>query len=76
MSRLTAATGLTIHVNDEPRTLAGPATLEALMSELGLAGLQGLAVAVNHSVVPRTAWAAQPLADGDRVLVIRAAQGG
>ena len=46
------------------------------MRELGLARLQGVAVAVNQAVVPRAAWPAHPLADGNRVLVIRAAQGG
>jgi sulfur carrier protein len=76
MSCLTASTGLAIHVNDEPRVLAGPTTLDTLMDELGLAGLAGVAVAVNQSVVPRAAWSEQALARGDRVLVIRAAQGG
>ncbi len=76
MSSSLATTHLAIRVNDEPRTLAGPATLEMLVGELGLADRPGVAVAVNQTVVPRAAWASHPLADGDRVLVIRAAQGG
>jgi sulfur carrier protein len=36
----------------------------------------GIAVAVNEAVVPRTAWAATPLAPGDRVEVLTAVQGG
>jgi sulfur carrier protein len=63
-------------VNDEPRALAGPTTLAMLVGELGLADRHGVAVAVNNAVVPRAVWPAHPLAGGDRVLVIRAAQGG
>ena len=72
----TATASLTIRVNDEPRTLAVSTTLDALVRDLGLAGRKGVAVAVNNAVVPRAAWPAHFLADGDRVLVIRATQGG
>ena len=71
-----ATASLTICVNDEPRALAGATTLAALVRALGLAERKGVAVAVNKSVVPRAAWPAHPLHDGDRVLVIRATQGG
>lgn len=37
---------------------------------------KGLAVAVNAEVVPRSAWASTTLADGDRVELLVAAQGG
>ena len=72
----TAAASLTIRINDEPRTLAGPTMLDALVRELGLAGRKGVAIAVNNCVVPRATWPERALAEGDRVLVIRAAQGG
>jgi sulfur carrier protein len=67
---------MNITVNDEPRALPAAATLETLIAELGRAGRGGLAVAVNDSVVPRARWGEQTLAEGDRVLVIRATQGG
>ncbi len=70
------AAGLAIFVNDEPRTLAAPARLDALVSELGLGDRKGVALAVNGSVVPRGSWSGHALASGDRVLVIRATQGG
>ena len=72
----TATASLTIRVNVEPRTFAVPTTLDALVRDLGLADRKGVAVAVNNAVVPRAAWPARSLADGDRVLVIRATQGG
>ena len=36
----------------------------------------GVAVAVDGEVVPRAAWAATPLADGARIEVLTAVQGG
>ena len=66
-----------VFVNDEPRDIAqADATVEALMRVSGLPSLDGVAVAVNDGVVPRPQWTARSLNDGDRVLVIRATQGG
>ena len=76
MSPTITAPSITIRVNDELRALAGAATLTDLVRELGLAERKGVAIAVNNAVVPRPAWPTRPLADGDRVLVIRATQGG
>lgn len=66
----------TITLNDRPRTLNGDRTLSALVAELGLAERRGVAVAVNGAVVSRSGWSAHELREGDRVLVIRATQGG
>lgn len=71
-----AVASLTISVNDESRAVAAGATIGDLVRELGLAARKGVAVAVNHAVVPRTTWSTHALAEGDRVLVIRATQGG
>ena len=66
-----------IFVNDEPREVnAGDETVGALMRASGLSSPEGVAVAVNDGVVPRPQWATRALNDGDRVLVIRATQGG
>jgi sulfur carrier protein len=65
-----------VFVNDRPHALAGPATLGGLLGELGIAGRKGVAAAVNGAVVPRASWASRALCGGDRVLVIRATQGG
>jgi sulfur carrier protein len=67
---------LGVFVNDQPHTLAGPPTLGGLLGELGLAGRRGIAAAVNGAVVPRASWESRALSGGDRVLVIRATQGG
>jgi sulfur carrier protein len=65
-----------VYLNDQPVALEGAATLLALLSARGLAGRKGVAAAVNGDVVPRPEWERRALAAGDRVLVIRATQGG
>jgi sulfur carrier protein len=65
-----------IFVNDRPHELDAPSTLMALLGRLGLADRRGVAAAVNAEVVPRAAWETRALAQGDRVIVIRATQGG
>lgn len=65
-----------IFVNDEPRE-AGPAsTLAHFMDGLALRTFDGIAVAVNDTVVPRAGWAAHVLTESDRLLIIQATQGG
>jgi sulfur carrier protein len=71
-----AAEPLSILVNDRPHALAGAATLADLLRDLGLAERKGVAAAVNGAVVARAEWPGRALAAGDRVLVIRATQGG
>lgn len=67
---------LGILVNDQHRSLAAPASLLGLLADLGLEKTRGVAAAVNGEVVPRSAWDRRMLADGDKVLLIRATQGG
>lgn len=62
-------------VNGEVRQLPEPATVAALLEELGL-GRDGVAVAVNRRVVPRSAHATHELGPDDEVEVIQAVGGG
>jgi sulfur carrier protein len=65
-----------IFLNDRPVALEGAATLHQLLAAQGLAERPGIAAAVNGDVVPRREWERRVLGRGDRVLVIRATQGG
>jgi len=67
---------MTVNVNDAPTQLEDGATLSALLTQLSQDRRNGLAVAVNGRVVLARQWAEHELADGDRVLLIQAAQGG
>ncbi|MCX5390191.1 sulfur carrier protein ThiS [Streptomyces sp. NPDC006482] len=66
---------MNVSVNGEPRELAGPVSLDALVATLSTAPT-GVAAAVNEAVVPRSEWAATLLGEGDRVEVLTAVQGG
>lgn len=59
--------------NKEVETAA--VSISALMEELSLP-LQGVAVAVENRLVPRTQWADYVLTEGVSIVVIKAACGG
>jgi sulfur carrier protein len=65
-----------IFVNERPHPLREGSTLLAVLTELGLESRKGVAAAVDGAVVPRALWPERALSDGNRVLVIRATQGG
>lgn len=76
-----------IRVNDEERSYPVGTCVRLIVEEatgrtLGEDGRPtdegglGVAVAVDGAVVPRSAWAVTPLADGARVELVNAVQGG
>jgi sulfur carrier protein len=68
---------VSISVNGEPREIAPATTVAALVDELGSGhDGRGVAVALDGEVVPFSAWASTPVADGARVEVVVAVQGG
>jgi sulfur carrier protein len=65
-----------VTVNGAPRALAGgERTIAALVAALALAGKR-VAVELNGEIVPKSRYAATPLADGDRVEIVGAVGGG
>jgi sulfur carrier protein len=59
---------------DAPLTVG---TVGALLGSMDIdLARPGIAVALNGSVLPRSAWAQTPLRSGDSVEVVRAHQGG
>ncbi|MEU6509850.1 MULTISPECIES: sulfur carrier protein ThiS [unclassified Streptomyces] len=66
---------VSISVNGERREVAAGTALDSVVRSL-VAAPAGVAAAVNETVVPRAQWAATPLAEGDRVEVLTAVQGG
>ena len=64
-----------ITVNGKPRTLAAPVTFEKLLEELALAGRR-IAVERNGDIVPRSRFAEEQVANGDRIEVVVAVGGG
>lgn len=66
----------TVHVNGEPRAVAGRSVTD-LVLELGLPeDGRGVAVAIAGEVVPRGTWPSRTLGAGEHVEVLVAMQGG
>jgi sulfur carrier protein len=63
-----------ITINGEPRDVSG--TVEDVLGALGVEARRGVAVAVDAVVVPRGSWATTAVADGARVEIVTAVQGG
>lgn len=64
-------------LNGEPQELPTPCTVADLLRRLQLEATSiGLAVAVNRQVIPRSAWEATLLKEGDQVELVYARQGG
>ena len=59
--------------NQEVET--GATTLSQLTEELSLL-MQGIAIAVNNRMIPRTEWANYALTEGISIIIIKAACGG
>jgi sulfur carrier protein len=64
-----------IQVNDQKKIVAS-ASLQLLIDEMIGEKTGGIAIAVNNKVVPRSEWVKATLSEMDRVLIIRATQGG
>ncbi|MEU2619318.1 sulfur carrier protein ThiS [Streptomyces sp. NPDC054813] len=66
---------MNISVNGERREITPGTALDTLVKSLTVAP-SGVAAAVNETVVPRGEWPGTALAEGDRVEVLTAVQGG
>ena len=68
---------MNVVLNGQPRDLPEGATVADAVSASGMPALaRGVAVAVDREVVPRSQWDETALADGQRVEVLEAVQGG
>lgn len=64
-----------ITLNDSPIELQDNITLSHLLTLLDHS-TQGVAIAVNQTIVPKTAWETYQLCHGDSVLMFQAIAGG
>jgi len=68
---------MNVSVNGMPRTLPDGLTVADLVAAITGEPLpRGVAVARDGTVVPRSAWRATVVADGDRIEILTATQGG
>lgn len=66
---------MTLTINGEPRVFTAGADIAALVTALGL-DLRKVAVERNLEIVPRSAYARTPVADGDRIEIVQFVGGG
>ncbi|RXK80765.1 sulfur carrier protein ThiS [Filimonas effusa] len=67
---------MTIILNNSPKEIAERATLESIVAaELG-SKRNGVAVAVNNTVIPKTQHDSYIVQPNDTILIIKATQGG
>jgi sulfur carrier protein len=67
---------MTVEVNGRPVELSDGAAVSDAVSRAGGAPARGVAVAVDGSVVPRSAWESTTLREGQKIEVVGAIQGG
>ena len=66
-----------LRVNGEEKIVDSNLNIHDLLITLELdPGQAGIAVAVDHEVIPKTAWQATELREDNEVEIIRAVQGG
>jgi len=66
---------ITIKVNDTQKEFSDTLTLETLISNLQVK-TNGIAIAINGSVIKKDNWNSQQLQNNDTVLIIKSTQGG
>ena len=67
---------MNVIVNNKTETTELQEKLLSLLARLNLSEKQGIAVAVNNSVVSKTNWDNYELKENDKITIIRATQGG
>jgi sulfur carrier protein len=75
MLSIVSNTELPVVVNGDHCTVAGGTTVADVVAQ-HCSSPDGIAVARNREVVPRSAWSSTVLAGGDRVEIVTAAAGG
>ena len=72
---LTMDAGIALTLNGEARRLAGAATVAELLATIGL-DTRKVAVERNAAIVPKSAYAATALAEGDEIEIVHFIGGG
>jgi sulfur carrier protein len=65
-----------VYFNENELEVDSTSNLFSMLETTGLDCQKGIAVAVNNTVVPRFQWESYTLQENDKILVIKAMQGG
>ena len=67
---------MTIFINDELTEFEQPPKIIDILTKLQIFEVQGIAVAIIDEVIPKANWEKIALQKNDRLMLIRATQGG
>ncbi len=67
---------MTVYVNDRKHSVSDICNIYMLLDSIGLNEKKGIAVAVNNKVITKNDWNDNYLKENDKILVIKATQGG
>lgn len=65
-----------VNVNNKACELPISASVSTLLDTIGVNARKGVAIAVNSDVVPQAEWATRTLNENDKIMIIKATQGG
>ena len=66
---------ITVKINDSNKTFKTECNLIKMIEELNIQS-NGIAIAVNNSIVKKSDWSNHKLSENDNVLIIKSTQGG
>jgi sulfur carrier protein len=67
---------MNIVVNNENYDLPENAALDRVIEELQISETNGIALALNETIIPHSEWNKTTLTDGDKIIIIGAVAGG
>lgn len=67
---------MNIIINNNKIELPEKSTLSFALKQTEIINFKGIAVAVNNNVIPKLNWDNHILSDNDKVIIIKATQGG
>lgn len=67
---------MTITINKEPKIIGADFGLMQLLKDIKLIDPKGVAIAVNDQVITKDNWEQFQLRENDKIIIIKATQGG
>ncbi len=64
-----------VYINNVPQFVEDSITLEQVLKNINVNN-NGIAIAVNNAVIPKQEWSTKKIKEKDKILIIKATQGG
>ena len=67
---------MNIYLNNKPQEILMPSSIADVLQALNIVSQKGIAIAVNQNVISHQEWDVYELKPDDKVMLIKATQGG